>query len=412
MTQEFDLGCIRGGTGPAGPAGAQGPAGPAGPTPSISVGRVTMLGPEEAPYIRRRADSPDLTPVLDFGLPSPGAGCMNAAVYDPRSRHQDVFAYCDAHAGRPAAAVTVAAADSRCRELADFVCDGTADHITIGQAIAALPETGGRVVLLEGSYMLDHTGAPPDGGGERCLIRVEGANVSIMGQGPATRLVLDEEESENDSVCLLSAEAAGFAAAGFSIDGGSGNGAAAITGLRLGRDAAGAAVERMSVVNCGRAGVENLGEDADICRCTAASCGSGLLLSGSGRVRDCVLRANGHGVRISGGCQLIQGCGFYDNTDSGVSGSAGNRCLIRDNILWGQPLGLSLSACRDCLISGNLIFRGSGNEEWAGGEYPLLLTACQRPHAVGNLLRGKAAELTDCISPTLSYSGNDWNPTA
>ena len=64
------------------------------------------------------------------------------------------------------------------------------------------------------------------------------------------------------------------------------------------------------------------------------------------------------------------------------------------------------------LISGNLIFRGSGNEEWAGGEYPLLLTACQRPHAVGNLLRGKAAELTDCISPTLSYSGNDWNPTA
>lgn len=50
--------------------------------------------------------------------------------------------------------VVVAAADSSPagKESADYVCDGTDDHVEINAAIASLPTNGGKVVLLEGYF--------------------------------------------------------------------------------------------------------------------------------------------------------------------------------------------------------------------------------------------------------------------
>ena len=54
--------------------------------------------------------------------------------------------------GTAGATVTVAASDSLHPGKADVVCTGTADQVCIQSAIDSLPTTGGRVLLLEGTY--------------------------------------------------------------------------------------------------------------------------------------------------------------------------------------------------------------------------------------------------------------------
>lgn len=54
-----------------------------------------------------------------------------------------------------AATLIVAASDSSIssREQADYTCDGTDDHVEIQAAINALPISGGKILLLEGTYI-------------------------------------------------------------------------------------------------------------------------------------------------------------------------------------------------------------------------------------------------------------------
>ena len=59
----------------------------------------------------------------------------------------------------------------------DYLCDGTADDVEINAAIDALPEEGGEIVLLDGSYYLADD------------IDVGTAGVTIRGNGQATKLV-------------------------------------------------------------------------------------------------------------------------------------------------------------------------------------------------------------------------------
>ena len=53
---------------------------------------------------------------------------------------------------RKTATYIVAASDSKNRASADYYCDGTADNVQIQAALDALPDTGGEVVLLDGTF--------------------------------------------------------------------------------------------------------------------------------------------------------------------------------------------------------------------------------------------------------------------
>jgi len=79
----------------------------------------------------------------------------------------------------------VAASDSKDKDKADYVCDGTADEAEIGQAILDLPAHGGEVRLLEGTYNIS------------TRITFEGKSfVTLSGQGRATEIVGDIGEWE------------------------------------------------------------------------------------------------------------------------------------------------------------------------------------------------------------------------
>jgi hypothetical protein len=84
-----------------------------------------------------------------------------------------------------AATVVVATKDSseRSKTSADFLGDGEGDQEEINAAIRALPEVGGTVLLMEGTY--DIRRVPGRLGG----VLVERSNVVLAGQGTATRLV-------------------------------------------------------------------------------------------------------------------------------------------------------------------------------------------------------------------------------
>jgi len=77
------------------------------------------------------------------------------------------------------ATLFVAAADSldKCRAQADYICDGVADDVQINAALAALPASGGRVVLSEGTFVL----ADP--------IVFPNNNITIEGQALSASLV-------------------------------------------------------------------------------------------------------------------------------------------------------------------------------------------------------------------------------
>ncbi len=96
-------------------------------------------------------------------------------------------------AGPPAATVVVATVDSsvRSKSLADFVGDGNGDQEEINAAIRALPEPGGTVMLMEGTYDIRRVEGKLGG------VLIERSNVTLAGQGAATRLVQAPEQETN-----------------------------------------------------------------------------------------------------------------------------------------------------------------------------------------------------------------------
>jgi hypothetical protein len=75
------------------------------------------------------------------------------------------------------ATVVVAAIDSLDVQRADYVCDGTADEVQINAAIAALPATGGCVLMLEGTYTIADA------------IMIDRHNTTLQGQGKSTKIM-------------------------------------------------------------------------------------------------------------------------------------------------------------------------------------------------------------------------------
>ena len=86
----------------------------------------------------------------------------------------------------------VAAADSQNKGKADYIADGTADEVEIKAAIDALPNTGGRVILLEGTYYINSQILFDD--------TVNNDYVTLEGQGLGTLLKVPDGHASTMSV--------------------------------------------------------------------------------------------------------------------------------------------------------------------------------------------------------------------
>lgn len=76
----------------------------------------------------------------------------------------------------PPTTITIACSTSKHKNTADYHCNGTNDQAVINNAISSLPSTGGKIVLLEGTYNISGQ------------INVNKPNVTICGMGNSTVL--------------------------------------------------------------------------------------------------------------------------------------------------------------------------------------------------------------------------------
>ena len=80
------------------------------------------------------------------------------------------------------ATLIVAASDSLHPERADYVCDGVDDQVEIQAAVDALPDDGGKVILLDGLFNFTGVAYGTD------ILTITKSNVIIEGQGKATHI--------------------------------------------------------------------------------------------------------------------------------------------------------------------------------------------------------------------------------
>lgn len=97
------------------------------------------------------------------------------------------------YASTTGATLFVAASDASAasKAKADFVCDGEGDQEEINQAVKALPEPGGTVLLSEGTFDIRRIEGKLGG------VLIERSHVTLAGQGPSTKLVQAAEQETN-----------------------------------------------------------------------------------------------------------------------------------------------------------------------------------------------------------------------
>jgi parallel beta-helix repeat protein len=105
-------------------------------------------------------------------------------------------------------AYVVAASDSEIKTQADYVCDGTDDHVQILAALNALPATGGEVKLLDGTYNCEAS------------VGRNISNITLRGNGKNT--ILTTTTADLDIISFTGSEGnelTGILIADFCIDG-------------------------------------------------------------------------------------------------------------------------------------------------------------------------------------------------
>ncbi len=388
MAEEYDLGYIRGPRGPAGPAGPEGPQGIAGPPGP--AGAVGPAGPAGA-----------------------GGGDMSRSVYDPHNRHQDIFAYADQYRGRQPATLVVAAADSKNKHRADYVCDGEGDQLLINAAINNLPPQGGSVLLLlEGTYWLDMEGLSPTSGQNR-IIEISRDNVILQGQGRSTVLKLaDQTSSPQCSTHLLFIRSSGCQIRCLTLDGNSAqNSSGSVEGLRASLFASQLLVEDCLFKNCFYAGMNSQGDYIRIMKNLFTNCGYGLYLGGGldTASNNQVFDSASQGIRAEGGSHILTYNRIVNSPEKGMHLYAVVTSQVKGNALVDQPIGIHAQYATDTMILDNMVLRAAYSNSYGSGEYSLYLEGCSRLLAVGNWLAGKAAAVSGGTAVMTAYSGADWN---
>lgn len=150
----------------------------------------------------------------------------------------------------------------------DYLCDGTADEVEINAAIAALPDTGGEIVLLDGTYNI------------AAQITSSKASVTITGNGASTKLVRAYEDTSGGLVHMTG----GY------------------TTIR------------------------------DLFVYGAEIKGNGIYLTGNvSTAENCIVHsANGYGIYIAGSHSLVKGCRVYA-ASYGIYAS-GSECTVAENV--------------------------------------------------------------------------------
>jgi len=232
------------------------------------------------------------------------------------------------------------------KKQADYVCDGTDDEVQIQMAIDALPAEGGKVLLLEGLYIIGTGITLPD-------------NTTFEGQGFGT--VIKIKDGHNDSINMVG-----------NVDYDNGNTQIVIRNLRLDGNRLNNATTYQrgvfllrvtySIVN--QVLVENFW---DIGIAFWAP-GNYYNIVTENIVRNCYNKGTKGNIYLDGFSNGV--CSnnvIYDNNGTGATSAllvncGGNRVTITGNTLYNSAdMGIAVYASIDLNISGNVIWDCGGD---------------------------------------------------
>ena len=257
-------------------------------------------------------------------------------------------------ATKPATLVIGTAASGHTAQEVDYLCDGTGDQAEINTAIAALPATGGKVVIREGTYNIAGR------------INLNKANTTLEGMGAATILkrMFDETEDNQGLVHISSPYCT-------------------VKSLRInGNKATYANAKNNGIVANAPSGIVT----ETVC---SDSGGNGIYVRGSG-CAACKNMCSGN--LLSGICLRGSNCiaigNICNNNIHGITVWAGNVCTVNGNTCYANDCGIKIygssinnlasgNTCKNNengiyieegignAVTGNTSFRGTG----VGGDY-------------------------------------------
>lgn len=212
----------------------------------------------------------------------------------------------------PPTTITISSSTSKHMLTADYYCSGTNDQTVINNAISALPSTGGKIVLLEGTYNISGQ------------INVNKPNVTICGMGNSTVLNCKQ------GIWGIAATQPNFTVANLKITFDTYNS----TSICIYASGSRCKFENLDLsnavygINCG-------GGHSIIHNVTATDNNINIHLgSAYNIVSDCYSEdAKETGIRVEGICNIVTGCHISDAGTYGILVTSGGGSKVADNII-------------------------------------------------------------------------------
>lgn len=212
----------------------------------------------------------------------------------------------------PPTTITISSSTSKHMLTADYYCSGTNDQTVINNAISALPSTGGKIVLLEGTYNISGQ------------INVNKPNVTICGMGNSTVLNCKQ------GIWGITATQPNFTVANLKMTFDTYNS----TSICIYASGSRCKFENLDLsnavygINCG-------GGHSIIHNVTATDNNINIHLgSAYNIVSDCYSEdAKETGIRVEGICNIVTGCHISDAGTYGILVTSGGGSKVADNII-------------------------------------------------------------------------------
>lgn len=320
----------------------------------------------------------------------------------------------------PPTTITVSSSTSKHMLTADYYCNGTNDQTVIQQAIDALPSTGGKIVLLEGTYNISGT-----------ITIYNKKNVTLQGLG---RNVIFSATTSTSALYMIKVRSAiGVNIFDIDIDytnNTSGDG----TAIQL-YTTNHTVIERVKIQNSKCNGIEwfdsNYTRFSDISFINVRQCvwdresnhssifsrividtaTNGIVLASSStlnKICDCIVRtATDNGIKSDAAYTMINdnivyGCGVGITANGNCSTVSGNNA--RDN-----NTGISVNG-KMVNVSGNTALRtdDSGNvSSYSSSQYTILMgSSSANCLVIGNIISGK--NYTNNGASTNTFANNKY----
>ena len=302
----------------------------------------------------------------------------------------------------PPTTITISSSTSKHMLTADYYCSGTNDQTVINNAISALPSTGGKIVLLEGTYNIGGT------------ITINKSNVTIQGLGH--NVILKTATSTTALKMFGISNATGLIISDIVIDYANNTSADCIAIQLYSSD--NVIIEHINILNNKGNGIEwfncNYTRFSDISFINVRQCiwdrgrnhssiidkwivdtvTNGITLDSSStlnKIVDCIVRsATDNGIKSDAAYTMIN-----DNIVYGCSNGItvnGNCSTVADNNVRDSDIGISVNG-KYVNVSGNTAIRAddSGNvSSYSSSQYTISMgSSSANCLVIGNIISGK-----------------------